>query len=206
MRNLFLIVFIVFAVSCEKEKEEPTRIYSNYKISSSLYPYLFNENSYWIYKDTTTGNLDSVVLKQIGRSSYSIPPTSPGQGSQGSLEYFNFTYTSSYNGNTYDEQLFSSVISRSFIDGGFLFLSDRVIGDSLMNIKILDVIDSLSIENNTYFNVTKMRIKNDYYINGNYNYFYADSIGVIRKETLVNDSIVETWNLLRKNTSLFIYQ
>lgn len=189
--------------SCKKETSNQTQYYQG-KISSSLHPYLFDVGSYWVYKDTANSNLDSIALKNVQRTTFVIGPSHPGQGYQGDEEYFDMEYLSSYSA-SYHEQLFGYVISKALYNGGYVFLSSKTKGDSLANALIVDVIDSIKIENNVYRNVTKMKITNDTYINGNFNFYYADSVGVIRKETIVNNTVTQTWNLIRYKAVLLKY-
>src|SRR4051812_33282400 len=85
---LFILFLFLFAESCKKvTNNESTYEYKHGKISSSLYPYLFNAGSYWVYKDTANGNLDSVALTDIQRTTFIIGPSQPGQGAKGDEEY-----------------------------------------------------------------------------------------------------------------------
>jgi hypothetical protein len=81
-------------------------------------------------------------------------------------------------------------------------LADSEIGTSYNNAQVSDIIDTLIVEGNPYLNVVKMKVNEDNYIQGNFYFYYADSIGIVRKEILVNDTVVNTWNLLRYNVVL----
>jgi hypothetical protein len=94
------------------------------------------------------------------------------------------------------------VISQGLYSGGFVLLSSKKIGDISQNAEILDVLDSLTIENRTYKTVVKMKVSQDEYIAQNYQLYYVDSIGVIKKEIMDNGTVRETWNLLRFRTNL----
>jgi hypothetical protein len=204
---LCILLLSLFAVSCKKKvtDNQSTYEYTHGKISSSLYPYLFNVGSYWVYKDTANSNLDSVTLTDIQRDTFIIGPSVPGQGPRGELEYFDTKYYSSYQASSYSEKLMTYVISRSLDHAAYIFLSGKGKGYSLENAKIVDVIDSIIIENAIYRNVTKMKITKSYYINGNFYFYYADSIGVVKRETITNDTVIQTWNLLRHNVTMYKY-
>ncbi len=215
MKNLLIILLcFVYLESCKKDREEsntnstytPYQESNHSKINPTLYPYLFNTGSYWIYKDSASLNLDSIALTGLLRTSVPVPPSNPNQTNLGDLEYFDVTYFSSNISSSYHEQLFSNTISRYLYYGGFVFISSKRINDHLYNAVIADVIDSINVENVVYRNVTKMKVSQDSYINGNFYFYYADSVGVIKKDSLVNDTVVQTWNLLRKNTSIYDYQ
>jgi hypothetical protein len=48
-----------------------------------------------------------------------------------------------------------------------------------------------------------MKIIGDQYISDDFNLYYADSVGVIKKEKTKNGTIIETWNLIEFKTVLF---
>lgn len=198
-----LLVTILFA-GCKKD-EEATTVPHHGKISSSLYPFLFNTGSYWVYKDTITNSLDSTILTNITRGTFSLSPTMPGQGSQGDEEYFNLNYLSYPTNNIYSEEIFGSIISRGHTSGGITYISTKTIGDSIYNAKIENIIDTLNIEGQSYYNVIKMRIQADSYISSNYNFYYVESIGIIKKETITGETVTNTWNLLRYRTTVKPY-
>jgi hypothetical protein len=203
--KMSLKVFIIFILSisflgCRKEEEK--KIINTYRISKSLHPFIFDKGSYWIYKKTNSGILDYLEVETITRDSFAELPTSPEQGIQGYDEFYNIKYSSSLTG-SYDEQLFGYIISRGLYHGGFVFLSSKKIGDKFRNAELIDVLDTMTIENRTYKRVVKMKIQEDQYLTGNYNLYYADSVGLLRKEKTVNETIIESWNLIEFKTDLF---
>jgi hypothetical protein len=197
---MLIMVFSIMLAGCQKESENTD--YSHGRISQSLYPFLFDTGSYWIYKKANSNILDSTVVKSISKDTFIIGPFGPGQGNQGDEEYYNIQYLSFPANNTYDEQLLGYVISRGLYSGGFVLLSSKKIGDKSQNAEILDVMDSLTIEHKTYKTVVKMKVSQDEYIDQNYQLYYVDSIGVIKKEITGNGTVTETWNLLRFRTKL----
>lgn len=204
--KVILIIFITLSIiGCKKENENKS-IYTHNKISSSLYSFLFNNGSYWIYKKANSNILDSVIVQDITRSTFENLPSYPGQGSQGENEFFNIKYYSFYTDLLYEEQLFGYVISRSLYHGGLVLLTSKKIGDSIMNAKLISIIDTLTIENRKYKSVVKMKIMKDQYLNKNYNLYYVDSIGIIKKEITENNIVTESWNLIKFKTELLKYK
>ena len=208
--NIYRITILFIALSqiltsCKKEEEKP-REYSHDKIGMGLYPFLFDVGSYWVYKDTITNETDSTVVISINRSTFINPPSYPGQGSQGDVEYFNIKYFSLPSSNYFEEQLFGSFITRALTSGGCTYISGKDKGSSISNAEVSDVFDSLNIEGDVFLDVVKMKVNKDSYIDNNYNLYYVDSIGVVKKELTINDTIVKTWNLIRYNTVLFPYE
>ena len=192
--------FLILLIGCHKESED--RNYFHGKISESLHPFLFDTGSYWIYKRSNSSIPDSTVVKSISKNTFIVGPMGPGQGDQGDEEYYNIHYLSFPANNVYDEQLLGYVISRGLYYGGCVLLSSKKVGDKGLNAEILEVLDSLTVENKIYKTVVKMKVNQDKYIDQNYQLYYVDSIGVIKKEIMGNGTVTETWNLLRFRTKL----
>lgn len=200
-RLLIMLLFsLIMLTGCNKESEY--KDYFHHKISQSLNPFLFDTGSYWVYKKSNSDIPDSTVVKSITKNTFIVGPMGPGQGDQGDEEYYNIQYKSFPANNVYDEQLLGYVISRGLYHGGCVLLSSKKIGDKGLNAEILDVLDSLTIENKTYKTVVKMKVNQDQYIDQNYQLYYVDSIGVIKKEIMSNAIVTETWNLLSFRTKL----
>ena len=197
---LLFIVLLIFLNACSKEKEQDSAVHES-KISASLYPFLFKKDSYWIYENQSSRQLDSVVVMSLCRDKFTNGPTSPGQGPNGQTEFFNINYESSVFGN-YDEQLVGYIISKGSIYGGYIYLSSYKLGDETKNAKLTNIYDSLSVNGILYSRVVKMENSKDQFLPTDMNLYYVDSIGVIKKELLVNDTITETWNLLRYSVYL----
>lgn len=200
LRVIILFVLMISFLGCRKEEE--TKISNTSRISKSLYPFVFDKGSYWIYKEANSSILDSLEVQTISRDSFAAPPTHPGQGVQWYEEFYTVKYHSSLTGK-FEEQLFGNVISRGLYHGGVVFLASKKVGDKTMNAEVIDVLDTLTIEKRTYKQVVKMKILEDLYLAGNFNLYFADSVGLIKKERTVNDEITETWNLIEFKTDLF---
>ena len=197
---LHLLIIVTCIVSCNKdEHREPL---PHYKICECLYPYLFDLGSYWIYKNETSNITDSIAVENISKDVFTLGPTVPGQGPQGILDFVKIDYSSSNNSEYYSEDLFANEISRGLLKGGFVFLSGKV-GDSVLNVKVEEILDTLSVENKIYRNVAIMKIKADNYIHDDCKFYYVDNIGIVKKEIFIGDSMTVTWNLLRCKTFLY---
>jgi len=204
MRVLTVILLaLTLFFSCKKDKKTTTEHHG--KININLHPFLFNDNSYWIYKDSISGTIDSTIVTSIHRGSFSIAPNSSGQGPQGDEECFKISYKSFPNNNNFSEELFASSISRGNISGGVTYIATKSIGTRIQNASIEYIYDSLIVEGHTYFNVVKMRVQADAYISSNYNLYYVDSIGIIKKDLRIGEIVSNTWNLLRYNTNVIDY-
>jgi hypothetical protein len=76
MRNLFIIFNIFLTVSngcdgCKDEEPQPTKCNGYIEFPQLLKDYfLFKDSSYWIYKDSVTGTLDSFWVIDYKKESY----------------------------------------------------------------------------------------------------------------------------------------
>ena len=199
----FMSLLLLFS-ACNKE-DETTLNAIHRKISPDLQKYLFDSGSYWIYKDSSTTSIDSTVVTSISKDIFLLMPTAPGQGVSGDEEYFTINYTSFPSNTNYSEEIVGSIISRGHAQGGVTYISSNNVGETIYNAQIEDVIDSLIVEGHPYHHVVKMRIQSDNFISANYNFYYVDSIGIIRKETRIGESIAESWNLVRYEVSILPY-
>ena len=100
----------------------------------------------------------------------------------------------------------SDFISRGLINGGFTLLSSKMKGDKRLNAEITEILNSLKVEETTYYNVVKMKISKDNYIKNDCVFYYVDSIGIVKKEFMSNNKVTNTSNLLRYKTNLYKYQ
>ncbi len=197
--KLFLIslVTVIVLFSCTKEEAEEK---PHYSINEGLSKYLFNENSYWVYLDTETNNEDSISLTNIRTEVNQLGPSGPGQGPQGTLDFYEIDYHSSISGN-YSEFVYSSQIAKRLLTGGLIFIEGSP-GTEILNARVESNLDSMVIREEVYFDVVQIRANADQDISNNLNLYYAPEIGLIKKEIL-NESDTSVWELDRCNVSLF---
>ena len=227
---LVVMLALTLAFSgCVKDPEDSTILV---KPDHSLNPFMFDKGSYWIYtmvplkadtiktvpKDSLTAPKDSIVYVRdstnIIRDSVNVESIEKDTlyitENVRYYEYYRIKYHSSVrikhpdsvNNLTYDDYLYGYVISRGLNNGGFLLLSSKKKGDKSKNAEITDVMEEMKMEDRTYKQVVKMKVLKDDYISDNYFLYYADQVGIIRKEKIVNDTIRETWNLIHYKVNL----
>ncbi|MDF2438651.1 MAG: hypothetical protein K0Q95_3027 [Bacteroidota bacterium] len=204
MNRYIIISIIIFFVSCKKE-ENKSRAFEHTQVAPALYPYLFKVGSYWIYRNSFTGNQDSIGVRTVNRFTYNLGPSGPGEGSPGDEEYVKVTY---YGSIYYEETFRTTTIYRGPFEEGSTpksvsFFSGSP-GSIWVNATYEAVLDSLTVEGTTYHDVVKMRIQQDAYIS-NCNFYYVKNIGIIRKELLTNNIVTSTHDLIRYNTTLYPY-
>ena len=185
---------VVSLLGCKKEEINGGTTYN--KLDEHLYPMLFDKGSSWIYQNTETNIKDSVSLVEV-----SIDTTeyiNIGHGYTERFQFFNLRYTSNIYGE-YSQLYLGWTIRSGSEDGGYIYLASNEEGDSLKNARISHIYDSLLVGEKIYFTVVEMNIKKDKYIDNDLNLYWADSIGVIKKEIKQNDYIQATWVLLYDN-------
>ncbi|MGE5316810.1 MAG: hypothetical protein ACM3ME_02355 [Chloroflexota bacterium] len=222
IKLLIALLIITSVISgCVKDQADSTILV---KPDKALYPFLFDKGSYWIYtmiplkadtiktvpknpltppkdsivyvRDTTHIVRDTVMVESIETDTLYIT------GNIRYYQYYRIKYHSSATNQVYEDDLYGYVISRGLNNGGFLLLSSKKKGDKSKNAEIIDVMEEMKMEDKTYKQVVKMKVLKDEYISDNYFLYYVDHVGIIRKEKIVNDTIKETWNLIRYKVSL----
>ncbi|MCB2195383.1 MAG: hypothetical protein KQH79_05965, partial [Bacteroidetes bacterium] len=197
-----VILFISWTSCNESEKSltnDVESIDTSY-ISENLKKHFYPINSFWIF-ESNSGDKDSVKFTRIEKEILD-PIITHGQVNVGYLETYKFHYYSTKKGYYWDQYI-GSVIVRNGIDwanGEYIFLSDSRIGASSDEATIDTIYDSYIVSDRTYRNVVRMRIVNFEFESGeDWYYYFADSIGIIKKEKLVNEPNNKIWNLIDTN-------
>lgn len=202
----FLLGFILL-VSCKKEA--PPEIHYTY-LNETLEPYMFKTGTYWVYGNNSTGLLDSVVVTETKHGFFKEPPMSPGTPSNKQIEFFKITMYSFLNANSYTNFLFSGLVTRNGNESPYfgqpILFPEYAVGYHLKGAYFYDVIDTLGINENLFFNVIQMKIvseeqqelifEDDTYL------YYQDNIGLIKKEVDLGQEQFESWSLVRWHIEL----
>ena len=199
---MMLFISLIFCSACRKEDSD-----FRYVISRSLYPMMFIEGSYWIYKNTDDSILDTVVLTraEIYTLIYGIKDGLKTQ-------VYNTYYISSQFG-VFEKQLREDYITNYILysqpingePGRVEYLSCHVIGYSYYEAQIADIYDSFIVNEKSYSNVVKMNVGpysgiSDYKMKDLY---YVDYVGIVKKVLTKEDDSIETWELLEHNVTLY---
>lgn len=189
---IFTVICLLFLASCKKKDSVEDEVYdyndgpaetTYYYPKPFLQNYFFDVDSYWIYIDTITSEIDtvSVVSKEVLQDGY-------GSYSLGSTVYYSYKIT------FYDHSHDSTY---------YEIIDEYTIKDEYENIILqksgIDTINSLIINDIEYLNVYKYEISNEMY---SATYFYCDSIGIVRKEYQDTTS-TRTLDLMNYNTHFF---
>lgn len=189
-----LLFGILFVIGCNKGYERGER---NVYISKNLYSYLFGKNSWWVYKDNKTGTIDSVIVKDTMWGTITL-----GGAGMDFLNYRTYftTYRSYLDQKEHTERIRDQVIE---LDNGstdpsyWLFCNRNDTGTYWSGLRILMKKDTIHISGKVFHNITKLKWTKQY---SHYPYedqyvYYADSVGIIRKEILIADSVIDTWDI-----------
>jgi hypothetical protein len=183
-----LILLIGFQSSCKKQ-EPCDADYYLYEIEPCLYTFMFDTGSYWIYNNSLNGSLDSVYIEKCEFIIKSYK-SGPGCGqSIGTFEFVNSDFISTLNGS------FTTSMYKNKIDPEQL----SPYQNRLFDCDQMELVDSLELPNNTFYNILKMET-----INPSAELFYKEDVGLIRKILFdsIQDSIV--FDLIEYQTVSFV--
>ena len=199
MRKLAGIIGCIFLIAygCKKET---TPASSTLYIDSQYHSFMFRENSYWVYKNASVNETDSLVLSHVESGFYWNPP--PIHNTAGTRhEFYKMTIDSKSGNYQYIDVIDSYRVRRNPTTEWYI--CGRVIY-SLYSQSNFEYLDSLSINGHIFYNVTKCKILANDYPEGCSNsgfdmdadLYVAPEFGVIRKIVHENQGDV-TWDLIR---------
>lgn len=196
MKNIILLIAGIFLTF---------NMLSQSYISSNLYDYLFYEGSFWVYEQEETNTIDSLIVTEVIHG-FNPEVWVHGEFVMEEVEYYQMFYESiTLDYQTWD-QFIGYVIVREGVDWGnngqYIFLSSYQIGDESGGAKIVDTMDTFSINSLEFYDVTKIFIESNYIEDSKpTHYYYSKDVGIIRKEILSLDTtqILEAWNLINWN-------
>jgi len=204
--QLIFITGMSIIMSCKKDN--PTEQYSYDYLSASLKPFMFKNGSYWVYENDTTGILDSILVTGTKHDFFIQSPTGPGQtGSPVKVEYYKIELYDALNAINFNDFLLGAIITRNGTENGNshmgqpILLSNFYIGDKLNGAQLFDTLAILNVNNNTFHEVQEMKIiypeqTQNEFAHDTYLYF-ADSIGLVKKEIDLGNGNFESWSLKR---------
>jgi len=208
--KLILLLVIGLMTSCKKETP-PEEFYYQY-LSSSLKPYMFKSGSYWVYENDSTGIVDSIVVTATKHDFFILSPTGPGQtGTQTKVEYYKLEIYDVLNVTSYIDFLHGSVVIRNGSESGISYLGQPIllahspIGSTSNGAQVWDTISVLNVGSNTFHGVQEMKIiyseQNQIEFDHDTYLYFADSIGLVKKEIDLGSGNIESWSLKRWSVS-----
>ena len=161
--------------------------------------------SYWIFINDTSGIEDSILVTSTVNDFY---VSAAGINAKSSIkeEFFQINLKNFSTSNIYNDYLTISYIKRN--GGGFygqngqpIYIAESDTGTEFNGMTIIAKYSTFTINSNTFNNVvaTKITASQQYqpmFSNDTYLYF-CDSIGLIKKVTILGSGNVESWSVLR---------
>jgi hypothetical protein len=210
--GVFAISFLLTPIACKKKL-------STYAISDNLKSWVaFQPGSYWIYKNDSTGVLDSTFMK-YPTNYYTVGDQYGDADYQQIEQYFNskildsffFTFTCSpYSFNDYNDRFIIFFKTTWGGEASYLAIDPHVPYNEQVNachqqnsLYIKDHYDSLQINNVMYYDVTYAK---DWSTNPTIKYnseiYLGKNIGLIRVNWEDPDEPKQSWSLLRSNIKM----
>ncbi len=213
----------------------------SYTPNDNLYKFCaFDSSSYWIYEDSATHQIDSVVAQKLEKYEYSTNYEREWQ--HGKLFTFNQTYKIINSDTTITQTIQPYVGFAKPDDSGTNLNADELyvivpdpysyddpytlsrlnwcymnisipsedwydfnddFPEGVGNFKYSEHFDNITINNRTYHDVKKIEFSNTTYTNDQFyrkvTSYWANGIGMIRRECHSSDGIVNVRNLIRYN-------
>jgi hypothetical protein len=229
IRMLCLIAgIIVFFNSCDRDPtkpgfqlKKPKPVNLRFELGEAKDYLWAKPGSYWIYKDSASGNIDTQTVTALQVESQTIKGTRE-ETQHITVEFDKlrrFVYSSFHQRSYYDETLNPTPDGTSF-DGsnrivcerhakGIIFsffnpfIIDGVASDGFSTTTCKSIIETIPLQNKTYDHVAKFEIKNDVtWTSGSLPYFtsiyyWAKNVGLIKMELQKNTP--ENWELIEYN-------
>lgn len=219
MKNNFpILIFILVIVSaCHKEvpQQKPVNTHTTqahyYNLDPSILPYKFKVGSYWVYENDSTFVLDSIVVDSVSTGFITTFPNPHGTGFSTEEEFFKMYLHAFGSSKYYNECLIQKKIIRNFggdffhFLGQLIYLSNSPVGTSWqgqgMEITAKFLAMSVNSYNFNYVDEVKITAANQYQPEFAYDtyLYYTDTIGLIKKETILGTGNIESWSIKRWN-------
>ena len=210
MKNSILLLFFCLTfLECHKKAQpstNPTPETGYHYIEESIKPFEVKTNSYWVYKNDSTGVQDSVSVLSTETGMIWTTPQVHGQGGGTQSEYYKINFKSFLNNTSYNNFILNNFMKRNGggtwgQEGQPIYMANSAVGTSFNGMEISLKLNALNVNGITFNNVTKIKITaaNQYqqeFANDTYLY-YADAVGLIKKEIVLGSNNIESWSLKR---------
>jgi hypothetical protein len=228
---IFPLLILMLIIGCDKDPSKPgyqgkppKPEYYRIKMSEDLKSYLWsNIGSYWIYKNTKTGDLDTHIIRSFYFDSILVKGNQ--LRTQHITVYYDYLSKSFYStfikSFFYDYSNYNSPNAESFNNGRnlltkegngsfiqpfyypFQFTSVPGAGTGSSNTTYIGMDSTLTIQGKTYYNVAKFDIDSDgvwsktypYTTTGS-KYYWAKDLGLVKRTATHRD---ENWELIEYN-------
>ena len=209
MKNsiILLLLLCLTFLACHKDKQpapdNTPKTQYNY-IQLSIKPFEVKTNSYWVYKNDSTGVQDSVSVLSTETGMVWTTPQVHGQGGGTQSEYYKINLKSFSNNTYYNHYILNNFMKMNGggtwgQDGQPIYMANSNVGTAFNGMEIVSNLNSLTINGITFNNVTKIKITTANQIqpefsNDTYLYF-VDTVGLIKKDIVLDINNIESWSI-----------
>lgn len=218
--KLFIAVIFIIQIffSCHKEETHSVPKPEYYPLAESLRPYIFKQDSYWIFENDSTKVIDSVAVISLTGGKMPLVPMSY-KYTGDSVEAYMIECKSFLTWKIHLDYLIYNYIKR---DGGGLCTNYMYAhcgqpifmvkgeGTPYSGMKIIDTIPTMTILGHTFKNVVETKITASeqtvtsvVYSKRVFDYdtylYFSDSIGIIKKVSDLGNGDFESWSIKRWN-------
>lgn len=204
-----LILMLIPFWSCSKKEDNSPQYY---KLSQEFIDWFyFKPGSYWVYKNVSTAEFDSLIVDSASIAIRYYPYGS-GHANPFYYDYLKVTFKPNFMNITYDDVGGGggAILCRNFNDSIVypIFNPERNIKGEILNFynfshlvcttEVLDYLNLLQIENNHFYNVMIVQVKDLIKIR-TVNFYLVKEIGTIKFQIIENNDtlswIVENWHV-----------
>jgi hypothetical protein len=206
MRTFLVTICTLFMLtisSCNKCGHKIEKVYRIFNYAD-YFDYFFKENSIWIYQNTSTLALDTVIVQ----NAYVTDVYELMDKDECKNIYENKAEMVLHT--TYFDTIFKHVLKYYGIGTNPHFFYDytyydyiytsnlKVVGDENIGLFYEDYFEEYTIGTSKYYKIKK--IKNSVTDQFGYNVLYwCPKIGIVKKELVVNSLVIDTWELIYSN-------
>jgi hypothetical protein len=169
--------------------------------------YIFN-TGFWVYQDTVSLETDSITLDNVKHGFYGPNPVALNYREYYTLEYYSHTNDSSFN-DFFLENLWRVNGGGQWAElGQPVMLTDNLgpLMGGYNGFEILDILDSLVVGNNTFYDVARSHVYEDQQYQHEFNFdtdiFYAEDVGIVRKAYTDDEGVNHSWDLVNWEVEL----
>jgi len=205
-KNFILIVSLTIFISTTcKKKQPPPYVPMTQEFKDYIY---FKEGTYWVYKDSINGALDSILV--LNDTIKFKPWAGIIKGGVAEVEFYAETFEYDvksfyddtiykYNGGVITSNADNNCACQDAHKGSErIFLYKLNVGQKQNSIKLTSVYDSLKLKNKYFYDVSRFVITDGFASSIPIKVFYiSKNQGIIKREIKISTNEWQIWNLIR---------
>lgn len=213
-KALLLLTLLSFIAACKKDDAVPQQeiIYPDheYHLSAAVQRHAFKEGSYWVYRNDSTGVLDSVIVDSVDFGHYTLVAGTNGNPST-LTDYYKMYMHSATTSIFYNNTLtIENKIIRNHSgnwSGGFhgqpMFMAGASVGENLSGMEIIAICPPMNVAGNVFNDLIESKVTAAAQADPEFQYdthfYFSDSVGLAKTVADLPGGSHESWSLLRWN-------